>query len=195
MALSNYSELLSSVALWLNRPDLTTVLPDCVALCEADMNKRLRTAKNENMNTSFSVTGRYTTLPTDFVEMRRVVMLYGSERIELLPLPQASRVSISGEPIYYNIVDDSLEVVPLSTAYSLELTYWTKVPALVSASVNGVLTSVPDVYLYGTCAQAGYFLDDSQMVARFEPKYEQAVRAANSTRFRQLGSGLTVRAS
>lgn len=195
MALSTYTDLQSAIALWTNRNDLTAVIPDFVALAEADMNKRLRTPKNESMNTSFALTGRYTTLPTDFAEMRKAILLYGSTRVELLPLPQAGRVSESATPVYYNIVDDSLEVVPLSTAYNLELSYWTKVPALASNSTNAILTNFPELYLYGSCLQAGYFLDDAQVVARFEPKYEMSLRLANALRFRQMGSGLAVRAT
>lgn len=194
MALSTYTDLQSSVALWLNRNDLTSVIPDFVALAEADMNKRLRTPKNENMNTSFSVTSRYTALPDDFVEMRKAVLLNSGVRVELMPLPQASRVSQSGTPSYYQIIDDTLEVVPVSSC-TLELTYWSKVPALAANSTNNVLTNYPELYLYGTLLQAGYFMDDAQLVARFEPKYEMALRLANNLRFRQLGTGLTVRAS
>lgn len=195
MSLANYTDLQASIALWLNRNDLTTVIPDFVVLAEADMNKRLRTAFNEEQDTAFAVTGRYTALPTDFAEMRKVILNYGSERPELVPLPQAARIGDSGVPLYYNLVNNTLEITPLSTSYTLELSYWKKVPALASNSTNDVLTNYPDVYLFGCCVQAGYFMDDAQMVARFEPKYEQALAKANATRFRQWGTGLQVRAS
>jgi hypothetical protein len=122
-------------------------------------------------------------------------MNYGSLRIELLPLTMAGRVNESAVPIYYGIVNHEIEVVPEETSYTLELRYWTKVPALSTNSTNDILTNFPDVYLYGACLQAGYFLDDAQMVAKFEPKFERALSQANATRFRQFGSGLQVRAS
>lgn len=195
MALANYTDLQASVALWLNRSDLTTVIPDFVALCEADLNRRLRTSHNETIDTAFALTGRRTALPADFAEMRQVFLLYGSDRVELVPLTQAGRVDEAGTPVFYNIVNHEIEVVPESTAYSLELRYWTKVPALASNSTTDILTNFPDVYLYGTCLQAGFFMDDAQMVAKFRPLYERAVDKTNATRFRQFGTGLQVRAS
>jgi hypothetical protein len=195
MALGTYNGLLAACALWANRNDLGTVLPDCVVLAESDLNKRLRTPFNESQNTAFAVTGRYTTLPTDFAEMRKVILNDGSIRPELVPLPQSARISESGVPRYYNLVNNTLEITPLSTAYTLELSYYKKVPALASNLTNDVLTNFPDVYLFGTLVQVGYFMDDAQMVARFEPKYEQALSKANATRFRQFGTGLQVRVS
>ena len=195
MALSTYSELQSSVALWLNRSDLTAVIPDGVTLCEADMNRRLRTPHNETVDTAFAVSARRTDLPSDFAEMRTVFLNYGSSRVELVPLTQAGRVDESGTPVYYNIVNHQIEVVPESTSYTLELRYWTKVPALATNSTSDVLTNYPDVYLFGTCMQMGYFLDDAQMIAKFQPMFERALDKANATRFRQFGSGLQVRTS
>ena len=193
MALSNYTDLQASIGLWLNRNDLGTAIPDFVALCEADLNKRLRTPFNENMSTAFAVTSRYTTLPSDFAEMRRVILKDGSERPELVPYTMAGAVSQTGTPVYYNIVDNQLEVVPVGSC-TLELSYYQKVPALATNATNNVLTRFPDLYLFGSCLQGGYFLDDAQIVARFEPKYEQALQKANGTRFRQMGTGLQVRA-
>jgi hypothetical protein len=195
MALANYTDLQASVALWLNRSDLTTVIPDFIALAESEMDKRLRTSHNETIDTAFAVTDRRTALPSDFAEMRSVFLNYGSLRVELLPLTMAGRVDDAAVPIYYGIVNHEIEVVPESTAYTLELRYWTKVPALASNTTNDVLTNFPDVYLYGSCLQAGYFLDDAQMVAKFQPMFERALEKANNTRFRQYGSGLQVRAT
>lgn len=192
MALSTYSDLQASVALWTNRNDLTTVIPDFVLLCEEDLNRRLRTPWNETMDTAFAVSSRYTALPSDFQEMRRVFLLDGSVRTELVPLPQAGSVNDSGVPAFYNIVDNQLEVVPYGS-YTLEITYYNTVPALASNSTTDVLTKFPSVYLYGTCLQAGLFLDDASLVSKFMPAYEKALILANSSR-KQLGTGLQVRA-
>jgi hypothetical protein len=195
MALATFTDLQSAIALWCNRNDLGAAIPDFVTLAESDMNKRLRTPFNEAQDTAFSVTSRYTALPTDFAEMRRVFLSYGGERIELSPVPQAGRVYDTGTPFAYNIVNNTIEVVPESTEYTLELSYYKKVPALSSNSTNDVLVRYPELYLFGSLVQAGYFMDDAQLVARFEPKYEQALAKANASRFRQMGQGLQVRAS
>jgi hypothetical protein len=43
MALTTYTELKSSLADWLNRSDLTSVIPDFISLAEAQMERQLRT--------------------------------------------------------------------------------------------------------------------------------------------------------
>ena len=42
MALSNYGELVASVADWLNREDLTALMPDIVRLAEQNINSDYR---------------------------------------------------------------------------------------------------------------------------------------------------------
>src|SRR5512135_2987433 len=124
MALTNYTELQAAVASHLNRNDLTTSIPDFVKLAESDMNARLRCPQNEKRDTSFAVSSRFTDLPVDFAEMRRVVLL-SSFRLELLPVTpsDAAPYVTAWTPRYYAIHGNQLEVVPLQSC-TLELTYW-----------------------------------------------------------------------
>ena len=46
MALSTYSELLSTVANYLNRDDLTTLIPTFITLTENRLNRELRVRAN-----------------------------------------------------------------------------------------------------------------------------------------------------
>ena len=47
MALTTYAELKASIADFLNRDDLTSVIPDFITLAEADMNRGLRHWRQE----------------------------------------------------------------------------------------------------------------------------------------------------
>ena len=42
MAITTYSELQSAVADWLNRDDLTSVIPNFIELAEADLTRNLQ---------------------------------------------------------------------------------------------------------------------------------------------------------
>ncbi len=190
MALANYTDLQASVALWLNRSDLTSVTPDFIALCEADLNRRLRTPFNEKKD-SLVVSSRFTDLPSDFAEMRTVFITVGGTRFQVDPYTGTGALQ-DGETHYlYAINNNQLE---MTTTGTLEIRYWKKVPALSTNTTNDILTNFPDVYLFGSCLHAGYFMDDAQMIAKWETKYERALEKANATRFRQFGSGLQVRA-
>ncbi len=53
MALSTFSDLKTSVASWLARDDLTSVIPDCITLSEAKFNRHLRVADMETFASDF----------------------------------------------------------------------------------------------------------------------------------------------
>jgi len=71
MALSNFSELKTSIADWLDRDDVTTIIPDFIALAEARINATLRVRRMENVvqMTLIKDQKRYA-LPTDYLSMR-----------------------------------------------------------------------------------------------------------------------------
>lgn len=194
MAISTYTELQTAIGSWLNRSDLATQIPDFITLAEAELNKRLRCPENEAQSLAFAVTSRFTTLPTDFSAMQRVV-LNDNPRAELTPISSvlAAGYFATARPSYYAITGNQIEVVPLASASTLELTYWRNVLPLASNSTTTLLTAHPDLYLFGACVQAAFFLDDSGMGSRFTPRYEQALAFANGRRNR-LGSGMMVRA-
>jgi len=67
MALSTYTELKASVADWLNRTDLTTIIPDFIALAEAQIERTLRT-RQMIVRTTASIDTEYSAVPADFLE-------------------------------------------------------------------------------------------------------------------------------
>ena len=50
MALANYADLTASVANWLNRTDLTAIIPDFVAMAESDISRDLRLRKADRIH-------------------------------------------------------------------------------------------------------------------------------------------------
>jgi hypothetical protein len=74
MALTTFSQLKTSIANYLNRSDLTGVIPDFITLAESKLNRNLRLRKMQTTTTLTCVSGTATIdLPTDFLE---VVQLY-----------------------------------------------------------------------------------------------------------------------
>ena len=52
MSITTYAELKSAIANWLLRDDLTSVIPDFIALAEADMNRAIRHWRMEKRSTA-----------------------------------------------------------------------------------------------------------------------------------------------
>ena len=71
MAISTKAELHTAVANWLNRSDLTSRIPEFIALGEAQLNRILRT-RDMLTRASPPTNAQYVALPSDFQEMLNV---------------------------------------------------------------------------------------------------------------------------
>lgn len=175
MALNTYDQLLASLAGWLMRDDLTAVLPDFVALAEADMSNRLRL---RSMLTEATVSDAGGALPADCVRVRSVARDgYGH-------LGFASDASVAdysvglrgGQSLYWTIEGNSLVIGPEQTgAGTVTLRYYQRIPALsASNQTNAVLLASPACYLYGALKQSAPYLADDLRVATWDTLYTQA---------------------
>lgn len=199
MALTTYAELKASIADWLVRDDLTTVVDDFVDMAEADMNRHLKHWRMEGRVT-LSVSGQYTDLPTDFVAFRKVTLSDTvPRRMELMSRAtmQEEREAASdttGAPEYYALTDGDLEVFPSpDDTYSVDLAYVEKVPALSdSNTTNWVLDNHPDLYLAGSMIYASAYEKDDQAEAKWQARFNGLLESINreSDRARFSGAGL-----
>ena len=135
MALSNYTELQSSLANWLNRSDLTTeIANDFIVLTEKDFNSKLRVRKQISQ-TTITVNAETANLPTGFLQVRDFYILVGSEKYSLTYMtpPQMDQIrgtSMTGIPRVYTILGDTFRFSPKpDTTYTGYLNFypWTKI--------------------------------------------------------------------
>jgi len=183
MALSNYSQLKSSVADWLNRTDLTTAIVDFITLAEAQFNKEIRNRKMIKRATA-TIDSQYSAVPSDWlqtvdfvIESNPIVTLefVTNEKLDKLRETYTS----SGTPEFYTIVGQELEVLPVPDSATLtgELTYYSKIPNLTdTATTNWLLNSNPDIYLYGTLLQSAPYLVDDARIPVWSSLYQKLVK-------------------
>ena len=195
MALANYSDLQSSIADWLNRSDLTAVIPDFVKLCESDMNRTLRT-REMTVRTRGPLDSQYLKLPPDFLELRNIEL----QTDPVTPLQfrnlhnlDIHRVSNStGKPIYYSIMQNNLEFAPIPDGeYTLEIVYYQKIPALVDASTNWILDSHSDAYLMGSLVQSAPYLQSDERIGVWAGRYAQILEQMKTSDENAKFSGST----
>jgi hypothetical protein len=199
MALSTYAELQTSIADFLNREDLTATIPVFIALCEADMNRRLRHWRMEVRATT-PLDTQYSALPERWLEVIRLKIDTDALRLidqaTLLDYSQA-RDGTTGQPCYYAITNGTLEVFPIpDQAYTGEMVYYEKITALSDSNVsNWVLEHNPDAYLYGALVHSAPYLQDDARAAVWASMYQNAVDAANaqSAAAKMSGSGVRMR--
>ena len=202
MAISTYTELKTSIASWLNRDDLTSVIPDFISLAEAGINRDLRHYKMIE-RADATLDSRYVQLPADWMETVRFSLTSGNTyRLELVSRDdmleyRQKTANTSGRPKFYANIGDTIEVFPTPDAdYTMQLQYYSKTPALSDSNAsNWLLLDAPDVYLYGTLIQSAPYLQDDARTQTWAALYAAALqslqKASDDTRF--AGSGLRMR--
>ena len=202
MAIATYTELKTSIASWLNRDDLTSVIPDFISLAEAGINRDLRHYKMIE-RADATLDSRYVQMPTDWMETVRFSITSGDTyRLELVSRDdmleyRQKTADASGRPRFYANIGDTIEVFPTPDAdYTMQLQYYAKTPALSDSNAsNWLLLDAPDVYLYGTLIQSAPYLQDDARTQTWAALYAAALqslqKASDDTRF--AGSGIRMR--
>ncbi len=180
MSITTGAELATAVANWMARADLTSRIPEFVALAEAKLNRLLRTPQMETKVT-FAINGEYVALPTGFLEARSFV-LDSDPFTALMVLPPETQsgylIAGSGVPAYYSVVGSNFHFAPIPAAtYNATLVYYAA-PTTVStggSAQNWLLTANPDLYLYGTLVEAAAYLPDESKARGWADAYGMAL--------------------
>lgn len=161
MAITNYDTLLSAVANWTARGDLTSRIPEGIALTEAKLNRELRTVDQETKQATFTISVEYVAVPTDFLQVKTFYLNTPRQPLtqEKDDVITAVYGSTTGTPERYSVLGSNFRFGPVpSVGVVATLVYAAKVPALTStASTNWVISSHPDLYLYGVNAEMWAF--------------------------------------
>ena len=196
MALANYTDLQASVAAWMNRSDLTALIPDFIAIAEARIQDDLRVRQmitEVNLNTVIAT--QKIALPADWLEFKSVV--YAGDPMEYMPLDRIKEYADEtgrSDPLGYSIEGLNLIVAPTpATVYAIATTYYAKVPAIATASTNWLLTKYPNIYLYGSLVSANQYTMDMQKADYWGGLYTQAIAVASGSNDRALSSGSPLR--
>ena len=183
MALDTFANLKTSIA-----NDLTSYIPDFIALAEARHGRDLRLRIMENVATATATSGtNYLALPTNFLEFRyvalnttpKIVLRYMSP----FELTRNYGGTTSGEPVYMTLIGERLYFGPTPDSnYSIEWAYYSKPTALSDSNTsNAILTNHPDLYLYASLLESAPFLMQDERLGTWAELYKEAVRVANTS--------------
>ena len=206
MALTTYTELKASIADFLNRDDLTTVIPDFITLAESQINRDVRHWKMEARSSGQqSAADEYMQIPADWVETIRLHLTgTGTSAVNLISRDamadkRQKNEDTSGTVMYYTHADGQFQLYPTPSADTdFELLYIQKLDALSGSNAdNWLLLEAPDVYLYGALIHSAPYLVEDERVAMWAQMYSAAVarlnEASESARFSGSGLRLKVR--
>jgi len=203
MALTTFTGLKASIADFLNRDDLTSVIPDFVALAEAQINRDVRHWKMEARSSGQqSNLDEYMQIPADWVETIRLHLTGSGTTVvnlvsrDAMADKRAANENATGTPSMYTHANGQFQLFPTpSQDTDFELLYYQKIPSLISNADNWLLLEAPDVYLYGSLLHSAPYLAEDQRVAIWAQLYSAAVARLNesSEDARFSGSGLTLK--
>lgn len=204
--INTYADLQAAMGRWLARPDLATNFPDMISMFEQVANRRLRVRQQEAL--AVLVPGPITPdrsgapLPVDYLAWRRVTWAGAanpasgsSANVELeyvVPTYMGFRFPVMnnsvGVPQVFTIEGGNL-LVPTLSSTNIELEYFQQIPQLnnpATAGVNWLLSTYPDLYLYGSLHEAQGFVIDLEKAAYWKAKrdeiFEEIITLSNKSR-------------
>lgn len=167
MAIGTNAELKTAVASWLHRSDLTSEIPDFIALCESDLRRDLRVREMEQ-STSVALTSTTLAIPSGFIEARKITL----NDIELDYVEPGYFQTISDDTTY-NYTTQGTNFVFQTSSGTVKVDYYGAFTALSAAGdTNWLLTTHPDCYLFGALSWACAYTQDDPL------KYRALYRAA-----------------
>ena len=182
MSFATYSDLQTSIANYLARSDLTSIIPDFITLAENRLRRELRIRQMLKSVTTATVKDDSTVeLPSDFLEIRDFVVMTNP----ITPLSYSSPSALSndpkvlwvGVPRSYTILASEFQLSPIPDAvYTVKMLYFAA-PAYLSASntTNVFLTSAPDGLLYGALVEAEPYLMNDARINTWGSMYDRAI--------------------
>jgi hypothetical protein len=196
MALTNYNDLNTAIAQWLNRTDLTSQIPDFISLAESEMSRRLR---RTSIRASMEITGKVNDMPCEAAELRSIYLISGSPHLDFplnITTPEglagmrALQAGNVGRPRWAAIMSGGKELVVAPApdqTYEAEVHFFAKLVPLSypDNEVNNEFEEAPDMYLYGALAQAEPFLEHDERMPMWKAKFDAAIDQLNDVRDRE----------
>jgi len=195
MAISTYAELKTSIASWLDRSDLTDIIPDFIVLAETRHRRDFKIRRMETRVTASTIADtEYYSLPDNYVAMRNIQLNTDTKTpLEYLTPEQMDRIrggSSTGKPKAYSIMGDTFQLRPIPDGvYQIEMLYYKYFTALSdSNTTNDMLTYHPDLYLYGALVEP--YLQNDKRIQVWQGFYDRAKADLIATNERDRHSGV-----
>lgn len=186
MAITSYSTLKTAISTYMHRSDLagSSIDDEAIDGFEAKISRRIKVRGMETSATGTFVANTATiSLPTGFNEIRSLTYApaTGSVRkLEYITPEQADafEYASSAPPQWYTFVGGLIRLYPTpDAAYDYTIKYYrTIVPLDSTNTTNFLLTSHPDVYLYGALVEACLYTGDDPRLMAWKQSLEEAIQ-------------------
>lgn len=208
MALSNYSELITSISDWAARTDttITNLADDFLDIAESKIYRKLRVRDMEKrsratltaFNADTNPNGLYLALPDDYLEMRSMTIIRANAQdyeINFMPPAQMQELDGVGYPSFYTITSEIVFNKRAVEDLTIESHYYKKLTALSNSNTtNWLLTNAPEVLLDGALWALNKYLKDFEEASIYFNQMIDGVERLNvEDKMGRYGNNLRVR--
>lgn len=189
----NYTQLVTDLAAWLNRADLTAQIPRFIRFAEAEFNRVIRVPDME-ATANVTVTSGSGSLPADCLSVK-TARIAGVSKLDYISTDEFDELSSSvnqptGNPDSYSEWGSSLHILPSGDA-TVAIRYFQTIPALTASNTtNWLMTRHPDLYLYAALVQAEAFGWNDERIELWRSAVEQTIAQINADGQRNKYGGL-----
>ena len=186
MAITNYTDLQSTIADYLARSDLTSQIPLFIQLAENRLRRDLRIRPMlKVVTTSTTASSASVALPSDFLEMRDLHIESSPIQTLIYQNPsnfyrntKAATLDI-GAPKNYTVMGSEFQFAPIpDTAYTLKMVYYASPSYLSSTNSSNIfLANCPDLLLYASLGEAEPYLMNDARVQTWATLYDRGVNS------------------
>lgn len=168
--ISTYSELQAKVANWLNRSDLTALIPDFIALTEERMNRTLRVRYMEVALEVTTIADNRIAVPADTVGVKTLwVPNYESDPLNAQSFETVIAYSSDGIPTMYAWQGQDFY---FNGAGDVQGVLYEKIPVLSDSNTsNWLLDAHPSAYLFGALYEAAIYIKDGDAAATYGQRF------------------------
>lgn len=190
MPINSYAELKASIASYLQRSDLTSIIPQFVALAESDINSDIADVPELLVHATATTAANNPLVDTLNMYALRDAYCNGEPVHILQPNQQSTTYTGTGHPQAISIDGSAaIRIYPTPDAvYALDVIYVPVIsPSLAGgepddAATNWILQRHPGAYLYGALQHASAYIEDAAKIGAWQQGYDAAIgrmRSAN----------------
>lgn len=183
-AFTTYSDLQSTIASYLARSDLTSMIPTFIQLGEIRLRRELRIRPMLKVVTTETTANDSTVeLPSDFLEMRDLHINASPIYVLKYDAPSVfyrnTFSTITGRPTSYTALAQEFQLAPIpDTNYTLQMLYYAAPAYLSSTNTSNVfLANCPDLLLYASLAEAEPYIMNDERLTTWANLYQRGVEA------------------
>ena len=182
MAFTNYTTFVATVANYLGRDDLGSVIPDFIELAQERLSRELRVQEMLKVSTATTTAGDATiSFPADFLELREIHIdgtpVYNLEYQTPDKFFRNGKTTESGIPTHFTMLGAEFQFAPVPDGTrTVQILYYAK-PTFIDGSTasNVFLAYFPDALLYATLAEAEPYLMNDERIAIWASMYDRAI--------------------